>query len=1290
MARATSTFQTQDYGQPASGEWQELRGELVALLDQVETQVARTARPEPTYQGLAERMRDLRHQVTEAEPDTRHREALRSVQRAIDKFSDRDEVAAPANPRDTLESAIQQIRSRHFGAAAAPAPQMPQQPFAPPGAPQFDELAEAVGGISTRLERLEGELRVQAKGQTANVREIAEQVGQLSHVVELLAGAVGETGQVKRLEGHIAGLAKLIADGPKVDMAALNQRLDDVALTVGKLAELQKHYADRSDMSGMTARLDDVSATVGRLADLQVQYANRVDTPKDGLMEAMAAIEDGVRNIYDRVDAIERTMAMPPAELEKITEELGRVAQAMKSPQQPQGLIELIDALNVRISDVEGRSAEVGGLKLDMEALRATVESALEPRFAALEQQLEVLGDKVAERPADVSVAQLEAQVRQLVARMDQTGEQLTGLAKLYAAPVAAEAPDFDQLADLVAARTSDAMRQLDKPAKAGLDEAGYAEIEKRVSLAMKAAAQEKPAAETVALDATIREVNDRLKRLEASLEAKAEAPVPAAAAAAPASFAKLPDAPAPKLDMPKPESKPLAAAPAPTVSEPANPISPLLDNLSFEDELPSRPQPVDLGDSMPADPSRDAPLVDKPYGDDPNPLRTALEVKNGPRKRQAEAAVELPPAPEPSPELADIPAKPLFDPSLAERPPQPKSTLDLPAEEVFVASPRAELHPAAPEADEPPMPNRNTFIEAHRRAARQAAAGKAEPVSAAGGSLIGKAFARFQATRGDAPPVAATPAVTLPVKPAVEKSKPIKAEKLAKAKDARPAKGEAAKGSLPFAGLFKPKAPRQLAGDKEPASQWQPDEPAPRVLPIAPEPSLVALGAEETSPPADDAKPKQSFLLRHKQPILLAASVVAIACLTINLINQRTKPSETETPPAAEASRDVGDAALTPVPLAEQGFEAPTGKAAPRVIPTLDKLTTASIGNTAPQKFVASAEAPKMPQAFEAATAVAAKAPAGGEAKTPAGVASLSEKVEPLLEAMESPVKVDRPPASIGPEPLLAAAGNGDARAQFEVAAIYTEGRAVPEDLKAAAMWYERAAGQGFAPAQYRLGNLYENGRGVAKDLAQARLWYQQAAEAGNRMAMHNLAALYAGGGLGTQQFDAAAKWFEEAASRGMKDSQFNLGMLYARGLGVKQDLAASFKWFSLAASKGDKDAAKSRDDIAASLDAATVQKVTAEVAAFQPQPIDFVANFAPIGTWSDKFDPGAPITNIKVVKGVQLALRQLGFDIGTPDGMAGPNTAEAIKSFERSTGMSESGEINPRLLAVLGSQPV
>jgi localization factor PodJL len=176
----------------------------------------------------------------------------------------------------------------------------------------------------------------------------------------------------------------------------------------------------------------------------------------------------------------------------------------------------------------------------------------------------------------------------------------------------------------------------------------------------------------------------------------------------------------------------------------------------------------------------------------------------------------------------------------------------------------------------------------------------------------------------------------------------------------------------------------------------------------------------------------------------------------------------------------------------------------------------------------------------------------------------------------------------------------------------------------------------------------------------------------------------------LGTQQFDAAAKWFEEAAGRGMKDSQFNLGMLYARGLGVTQDLAQSFKWFGIAASRGDADAAKARDDMAASLDAATVRQLNEEVAAWRAAGVDLVANFAPIGTWESKFDPGRTIDATEIVRGVQLALSTLGFDVGTPDGLAGPKTADAIRSFERATGMSESGAINPRLLAVLGSQPV
>ncbi|HEY0034875.1 MAG TPA: peptidoglycan-binding domain-containing protein, partial [Devosia sp.] len=121
-----------------------------------------------------------------------------------------------------------------------------------------------------------------------------------------------------------------------------------------------------------------------------------------------------------------------------------------------------------------------------------------------------------------------------------------------------------------------------------------------------------------------------------------------------------------------------------------------------------------------------------------------------------------------------------------------------------------------------------------------------------------------------------------------------------------------------------------------------------------------------------------------------------------------------------------------------------------------------------------------------------------------------------------------------------------------------------------------------------------------------------------------------------------------------------------------------------------GDADAAKARDDIAKSLNADAVGRVTAEIEAWKAQPIDLAANYAPLGTWSSQFDPGEAITAQEVVAKVQQALTKLGFDVGTPDGLSGPKTAEAIKAFERSTGMSEVGAINPRLLAVLGSQPV
>ncbi|MEX0859895.1 MAG: peptidoglycan-binding domain-containing protein, partial [Cucumibacter sp.] len=132
------------------------------------------------------------------------------------------------------------------------------------------------------------------------------------------------------------------------------------------------------------------------------------------------------------------------------------------------------------------------------------------------------------------------------------------------------------------------------------------------------------------------------------------------------------------------------------------------------------------------------------------------------------------------------------------------------------------------------------------------------------------------------------------------------------------------------------------------------------------------------------------------------------------------------------------------------------------------------------------------------------------------------------------------------------------------------------------------------------------------------------------------------------------------------------------------------SYMWFDLAALGGDTDAATARDDIARSLDADALRLAQGLVEAWRIGTIDIAANYAPIGTWAANFDPGQSITDPQIVMQVQQVLAQLGYEVGEADGVIGPRTGIAIRAFEAAAGMSETGMINPRLLAVLGSQPV
>ena len=92
----------------------------------------------------------------------------------------------------------------------------------------------------------------------------------------------------------------------------------------------------------------------------------------------------------------------------------------------------------------------------------------------------------------------------------------------------------------------------------------------------------------------------------------------------------------------------------------------------------------------------------------------------------------------------------------------------------------------------------------------------------------------------------------------------------------------------------------------------------------------------------------------------------------------------------------------------------------------------------------------------------------------------------------------------------FLAAAEEGHADSQFNVAVMYEQGLGVGKDESEAVVWYGKAASQGNAAAQFNLGVLYENGRGTKIDYKKANEWYRKASVQGDALAIGNLGMLY------------------------------------------------------------------------------------------------------------------------------------------------------------------------------------
>ena len=108
--------------------------------------------------------------------------------------------------------------------------------------------------------------------------------------------------------------------------------------------------------------------------------------------------------------------------------------------------------------------------------------------------------------------------------------------------------------------------------------------------------------------------------------------------------------------------------------------------------------------------------------------------------------------------------------------------------------------------------------------------------------------------------------------------------------------------------------------------------------------------------------------------------------------------------------------------------------------------------------------------------------------------------------------------------------------------------------------------AEDGHAKAQNNVAYLYSRGFGVAKDKATSKDWYNRAAEQGYAVAQYNLGMIFAKG-LGVEKdHDTAFSWYLLAANQGHTRAQYIVATRFSKGLGVEKSLPHAYMWVTLA----------------------------------------------------------------------------------------------------------------------------
>lgn len=264
-----------------------------------------------------------------------------------------------------------------------------------------------------------------------------------------------------------------------------------------------------------------------------------------------------------------------------------------------------------------------------------------------------------------------------------------------------------------------------------------------------------------------------------------------------------------------------------------------------------------------------------------------------------------------------------------------------------------------------------------------------------------------------------------------------------------------------------------------------------------------------------------------------------------------------------------------------------------------------------------------------------------------------------------------------------------GIAEAQHDLAAVYTAGHGgVTQNYDRAAFWFERAAENGIANAGYNLGVLYHQGLGFDPNVDAAMTWYKKAAEQGHPEAQYNLGIAYIEG-IGVKYDPVrASTYFENAAQGGVMEAAYNLGLIYENGLLGAAKPEEALIWYKNAADRGSPEALQALKDLAKTLqiDINDVNRIAESMRAAEQA----TRNVAPEATNTEGQNGLASSVLLKndgsnqtLVAQIQDYLMKSGLYPGPADGVNGPLTEDAIRSYQSFNGLTANGKISQNLLS-------